>query len=229
MALGQITLSGQRGCAEAEQSYLSTALPASLLWAPACQDKPAKTVGFEYGVICLLCMDHQSTFPAQHLHCHYAFSKRSHAHTWLNIAGQSPSTSLRKKQSLTAQLCSASLSWKFNQHIQVYPLLGGKILSPSTSRQSSNSKMKIPDTNHTAWTLSKWSITPNMAQQISHILCFTRVDLYSMKQSQSWAMNRASLQGTTRLEAESSLYPPHITQGPDSNPPTHSESKLNSH
>lgn len=59
-----------------------------------------------------------------------------------------------------------------------------------------------------------------MAQQISHILCFTRVDLYSMKQSQAWAMNRASLQGTTRLEAESSLYPP---QGPDSNPLTASQ------
>lgn len=102
--------------------------------------------------------------------------------TIFNTAVQSPSMSLREKQSLTAQLCSASLSWKINQHNQVYPLLGCKILSPSTSRQSFNSKMKIP--NHTACTLSKRSITQNMAQQISHILRFTPVDLYSMKQRQ---------------------------------------------
>lgn len=103
--------------------------------------------------------------------------KKSSTHlTILNTAGQSTSTSLREKQSLTAQLCSASLSWKINQHIQVYLLLGGKILSPSTSRQSFNSKMKIPDTNHTAFTLPKWSMTQNMAQQISHVFCFTRVD-----------------------------------------------------
>lgn len=93
--------------------------------------------------------------------------------TILNTAGQSPSTSLREKQSLTAQLCPASLSWNINQHIQVYPLLGDKFLSPSTSRQSFKSKMKIPDTNHTARTLSKWSISQNMAQQISHILFYT--------------------------------------------------------
>lgn len=87
--------------------------------------------------------------------------------TILNTAGQSPSISLREKQSLTAQLHSASLSWKINQHIQVYPLLGGKILTPSMSRQSFKSKMKLPDTNHTACTWSKWSITQNMAPQIS--------------------------------------------------------------
>lgn len=104
--------------------------------------------------------------------------------TILNTSAQSPSISLREKQSLTAQLCTAFLSWKINLHIQVYPPLGGKILSPSTSRQSFNSKMKIPDTNHTACTWSKWSITQNMAQQISHVLCFTWVDLYSIKQSQ---------------------------------------------
>lgn len=47
--------------------------------------------------------------------------------TILNTAGQSSSIFLREKQSLTAQLHSASLSWKINQHIQVYSLLGGKI------------------------------------------------------------------------------------------------------
>lgn len=35
---------------------------------------------------------------------------------------------------------SASLSWKINQHIQVYPLLGGKILTPTMSRQSFKSR-----------------------------------------------------------------------------------------
>lgn len=82
-ALGQITPNGQRGCPEAEQRYVSTVLPVSFLWAPVCQDKPIKTVGFEYEVICLLYTDHQSSFPAQHLYCHNAFSKRSHTHTWL--------------------------------------------------------------------------------------------------------------------------------------------------
>lgn len=57
--------------------------PVSLLWAPVCRYKPTKTMGFEYWVICLLCMDHQPSFSAQHLHCHYAFSKRSPAHTSL--------------------------------------------------------------------------------------------------------------------------------------------------
>lgn len=64
-------------------SYVRTALPARLLWAPVCQYKPKKTAAFEHGVILLLCMDQQSSFPAQHLYCHYAFSKRSHAHTSL--------------------------------------------------------------------------------------------------------------------------------------------------
>lgn len=60
----------------------------------------------------------------------------------------------------------------------------GKIPSPTISRQNFNSTMKIPDRNHTVCTLSKCGINQNMAQQISSILCFTHVDVYSAKKRQ---------------------------------------------
>lgn len=128
----------------------------------------------------------------------------------LNTAGQSPSTSLREKQSSAAQLCSASLSWKINQHILVHPQLRGKILSPSTSRQSFNSKMKIPDTNHTACTLPKWSITQNMDGR-SHKFSVSHVWIFTLwNKARSWAMNRASLQG---LRQKAASIPPILHKG----------------
>lgn len=90
-------------------------------------------------------------FPSPIFTLSWSLGKKSCTYlTILNTAGQSPLTSLREKQSLTAQFCLASLAWKINQHSQVYPLLGGKILSPGTSRQSFNNTMKIPDINHIA-------------------------------------------------------------------------------
>lgn len=72
-----------------------------------------------------------------------------------------------------------------------------------------------------------WHKSKHGTANLIHSLFYTcGFVLYEAKPSPE---PRIELPGTTRLETESSLYPQHITQGPDSNPPTHRESKLNSH